>query len=242
VSGSSVFDGTWRPDPQRPGPDLPPEDLLLSDGVYACTGCEPPYRIPADGRDHPVAGSARFDTVAITVLDDATVRRVLRKGGEVVVDAITVIDAAGNSKTETQSIADRPPRPFRFAISSQRTGPRPAGGHALSGRWRIDQMDLVDHQEDTRYRIVDGVLSMADGFGRSFDARLDGTPAPYWGDARYTSVSVRSIDETTIEERDLDGDVTVLLLVWRVDPDRGTMHVRFDDLHGHVMEQDGRRL
>ena len=53
---------------------------------------------------------------------------------------------------------------------------------------------------------------------------------------------MRAIDERTIEESNLDGDAVVQVTRWQIDPDGRTMHVRFDDTHGHVMEQTGHRL
>jgi hypothetical protein len=72
--------------------------------------------------------------------------------------------------------------------------------------------------------------------------RGDGAVAPYLGDSRFTGVSVRRIDERTIEESDLSGDAVVQVTRWQVDPDGRTMHVRFDDTHGHVTEQTGHKL
>jgi hypothetical protein len=73
-------------------------------------------------------------------------------------------------------------------------------------------------------------------------ARLDGTPSDYRGDPRFTSVSVRWLDDRTIEETDRNGNEVVLVMEWRVEADGATMHVRFDDRRGHVMEQYGRKL
>ena len=46
----------------------------------------------------------------------------------------------------------------------------------MSGLWRPVEADLPNHEEDTVYPAVDDALSMRDGFGRSYDAPLDGTP------------------------------------------------------------------
>jgi hypothetical protein len=110
------------------------------------------------------------------------------------------------------------------------------------GAWKVVAMDLLNHDEDTVYRIDGDTLRMTDQLGRSFDAKLDGTEAPYHGDPRFTGVSLQVIDERTIEERNLRDGVIVQATRWRVEPDGRTMHVRFDDLHGHVMEQTGHKL
>jgi hypothetical protein len=104
------------------------------------------------------------------------------------------------------------------------------------------EADLPNHEEDTTYRVVAGVLSMRDGFGRGYDAPLNGMPAPYLGDPRFTTVSVRQVDDWTFEELDRSGDQTVLNTRWRVDPDGRTIHVRFQHATGLVQEQDGQRI
>jgi hypothetical protein len=238
----SVFDGTWRPEAQRPGEDAPVEELLLIDGTYRCTTCQPPYDVPADGRLHRLPGASGSDEVSIRVVDARTVRRVLRRGGDVVVTATTVVSPFGQTKRETQRRLGVHAHGFDFAVTSRRVDPAPAGAHMVSGRWRPVEADLPNHEEDTMFRVVDDVLSMRDGFGRRYDAPLDGTPVPYLGDSRITSVSVQRIDAWTLEEVDRNGDEHVLTARWRADPDGHTMHVRFEHASGLVQEQDGQRI
>jgi hypothetical protein len=216
--------------------------------------------VPADGREHAVEGHPRFDTIAVTVVDDRTVRQLGRRGGAVVFEATTIVAADGQSRTETWTagmqvggvvvpimvpLTDAPPgggRPVMFAMSAARIGTSEAGAHVLSGTWKVFARDLLNHDEDTTYRIADGSLTMSDMLGRSFTARLDGTVAPYHGDPRVTGVSIRVIDERTIEESNLKDDVVVQVMRWHVDRNGTTMRVRFDDTRGHVMEQTGHKL
>ena len=234
--------------------------LSLAGGIYECHSCLPLYRVAADGREHVVAGNPRFDTLAVTVVDDRTVRLVGRRSEATTYESTMVVGADGNAMTETRTAAikvgnvlvpimstlaegtDSRPRPILFAISAVRIGSATAGAHLLSGTWKVVDRDLLDHDEDTTYRIADGSLAMSDRMGRSFTARLDGAVAPYLGDSRFTGVSVRWIDERTIEESDLSGEEVVQVTRWQVDPDGRTMRVRFDDTRGHVMEQTGYKL
>lgn len=238
----SLFDGTWRPDPQRPRPGEPPEELLLSDEFFACLTCDPPYQLPADGRDHALDGHPRLDVLAITVVDERTVRRIGRRAGLTVLESTSVIDTDGSDRVDTRNVVQSNGRLIVLATRWRRVGPPPAGAHLLSGRWSEIETDMVNHDEDTTYRIVDGALEMRDRWGRSFRAPLDGTVAPYVGDARFTGVSVRWLDGRTIEESDHSGDAVVFVAQWHVNEDGDTMHVRFDDTKGHVMEQSGHRL
>ena len=255
----AAFDGTWRPD-YSPGPDEDPDVISLVDGMYECRSCRPPYGAPADGREHDVEGHPCFETVAVTVVDERTVRLVGRRGGVVVFGSTSLVAADGRSRTETWTAAlvidgamgpvtvplSATPGPearqVLFTATSVRVGSPEAGAHLLSGSWKVVARDLLHHDEDTVYRIEDGSLTMTDRLGRSFTARLDGTVAPYRGDPRFDAVSLRVIDDRTIEESNLNGGVLIQVTRWRVDPDGVTMHVRFDDTHGHVMEQTGQRV
>lgn len=257
---TSVFDGTWRPHYEPPGSEQEPEVLSLADGIFECSTCHPPLRMPADGQDHIVEPHPRFETLAVTVVDDRTVRQVGRRRGAVVFESTTVVAADGDTKTEKYSGAMRvggelvpmmsplvaragvATRPVLFGVAARRVGAPTPGAHLLSGAWKVVEIDLIDHDEDTDYRVADGILTMSDRLGRSFRARLDGTVAPYFGDPRFTGVSVRLIDDHTIEESDLSHETVLQVTRWSVDPDGTTMHVRFDDTKGQVMEQTGHKL
>jgi hypothetical protein len=96
--------------------------------------------------------------------------------------------------------------------------------------------------EDTVFKINRDTLAMSDQMGRSFSAKLNGTEAPYNGSNEFTSVSLKMIDDHTIEESDKKGGKVVKISTWSVGPDAKTMHVRFDGTRGHVQEQNGRKV
>jgi hypothetical protein len=87
-----------------------------------------------------------------------------------------------------------------------------------------------------------GALSMSDRMGRSFTAKFDGTAAPYKGSDEFDGVSLKLIDERTIEESDLKNGKVVKISRWALSPDGQTVHARFDDTHGHIQEQDGHKV
>ncbi len=242
LPAQSVFEGTWRPDPQKPGPHEQPDVLELAQGYYECKTCRPPYRVKADGTDQKIEGNPRYDTLAVTVVDAHAIRKTAKKDGHVVMESSVVISADGGTKTETQTVTGIVPKPVEFATRSQRAAPGATGAHVVSGTWQVLEGDLVNHEEDTTYRLVDGKLQMSDLLGRSFLTPLDGTETPYLGDPRFTSVSLKLVDATTLEETDKNGTTAVMVTRWSVGPDGRTMHARFDDMHGHVMEQSGHKL
>ena len=83
---------------------------------------------------------------------------------------------------------------------------------------------------------------MTDRMGRSFEAKLDGTDAPYKGSPEFTSVSIKLINPNTLEESDKNDGKVVKICTWSVDADGKTMHARFDDLHGRIQKQTGHKI
>lgn len=175
-------------------------------------------------------------------MDERTVSKIAKKGGKVVLEAKVSVSADGTTKTDVQTLYDMAPRPIEFTTHSTRVSSGPTGSHAVSGEWRVTDGDLTNHAEDTIFQVSENMLSMSDRMGRSFSAKLDGTDAPYNGSNEFTSVSLKVIDKNTIEESDKKDGKIVKISLWSIQPDGKTMHVRFDDTHGHVQEQDGHRV
>jgi hypothetical protein len=237
----SAFDGTWRPDPQRPS-HREPESALLAQGQYECPSCMPPYKIQADGQDHPIAGNPHYDTLKIAIIDDHTITKAAKKNGKVSMETKVTVAADDAAKTEVQTLNDVAPMPIELTAQYKRIGAAAPGSHRVSGRWQMIEYDVSNHAEDTLFKVNDGALSMSDKMGRSFTAKFDGTPAPYKGSDEFNGVSLKLIDERTLEESDLHDGKVVKISRWTLAADGQTMHARFDDTHGHIQEQDGHRV
>jgi hypothetical protein len=238
----SVFNGTWRPDPQVFSPARQPDVIELVDRVYSCQTCTPPYKIKADGSDQPISGNPRFDTVSVKVIDDRTVLKIAKRGGKTAFETRSVIGADGKTETEVQTMYDMAPRPIELTVHSVRVSAGSTGSHLVSGGWRMTDLDLSNHAEDTIFKVTGDTLSMSDRMGRSFSAKLDGTESPYNGSDEFTSVSLKMIDGNTIEESDKKGGKVVKISRWSIAPDGRTMHVTFDDMQGHVQKQTGHKI
>jgi len=237
----SAFDGTWRPDPERPSHPKS-ETALLANGEYECTTCAPPYTVKADAHEQPLHGNPYFDTISITVVDDHTVMKTGRKNGGVSVDTKVTVSADGAAKTEIQTITGMAPVPIELTSKFSRISSGKPGSHLISGQWQMMEMDVSNHVEDTTFKVSGGALSMIDRMGRSFTARLDGAPAPYKGSDDFNGVSLKLIDERTIEESDLKDGKVVKISRWSIASDGQTIHARFDDTHGHIQDQDGHKV
>ncbi len=238
----SVFNGTWRPDPQVFGPARKPDVAELVDRVYECQSCTPPYRVEADGTDHPIAGNPYYDTLSVTIVDNRTILKIAKRGGMTVVETKSVVSPDGKTKTEVQTMYDMAPRPVELTSHSVRVSAGAPGSHLISGGWRMTDGDVSNHAEDTIFKVTGNTLAMSDRMGRSFSAKLDGTDSPYSGSDEFTSVSLKVIDGTTIEESDKKDGKVVKITRWSIAPDGKTMHVRFDDTRGHVEEQTGHKV
>ena len=70
---------------------------------------------------------------------------------------------------------------------------------------------------------------MSDPTGDSYAARFDGKEYPFKGDPGVTSVSVKKIDETTIEETDQRKGKVIAVSRMTVDPDGKTMKITVED-------------
>lgn len=237
----SAFNGTWRPDPQKPTHEKP-EVVVLTHSEYDCQSCTPPYKVKVDGHDQPVAGDPHFDTLMITVIDDRSIAKTAKRGGTVSVYSKETVAADGASKTEVQTLLGMAPVAIELTAKFSRVSAGPPGTHPVSGTWQMTELDVSNHAEDTTFKVSGGALSMTDPMGRSFTASLDGTRAPYKGSDEFDRVSLKLIDARTLEESDFKGGKLVKISRWALAPDGQTMHARFDDMHGHIQEQDGRKI
>ena len=241
-AAQSAFNGTWRPDPQTFSPTKKPDAIELLNGFYECRSCTPPYKVKADGADQRITGNPYYDMLRVTVIDDHTIQKVAKKGGNVVAETRSTVSADGNTAKDVQTLYFMAPRPIEMTTHSTRVAPRSTGSHSTSGEWRMTDGDVSNHAEDSIFSVSGETFSMSDRMGRSFSAKLDGSDALYKGSDEFDRVSLRKIDDRTIEESDKKAGKVVKITRWTVASDGKTMHVRFDDTKGHVQEQDGHKV
>ena len=167
----SVFNGTWRPDPQVFGANQAPDAAEFADGVYQCKTCEPPYQIKADAGDQPLAGNPYFDTLSIMTIDARTIHRIGKKAGKTVAETKVVVSADGRTKTEVQTLFDMAPRPIEMTTHASRVAAGPAGSHVVSGTWR-----MTDEESDRKGGKVVKISRWSIGpDGKTLHARFDDT-------------------------------------------------------------------
>jgi hypothetical protein len=172
--------------------------LLLAGGEYTCSSCDPPYTVKADGAEHKVAGQAYFDTAQVTVTGPNSAEIVLKQGSKEIVRFSDTVSADGTltSKVTNHMGAET----ATDELTARRVAAAPADSHPLSGSWQ-EQEHVAGDLRPVQYRMT------ADGFqmrwnGQSYDAKFDGKEYPVAGDPGKTTVSLKKIDDATVEETD----------------------------------------
>jgi len=232
ATAQSVFDGTWKIDPNKVDFSKKPNVFLLQNGMYECKTCTPPYSVKADGTDQPVSGHPYYDTVVIKVVSDHEVDETHKKDGKVVATSTTTVSSDGNtmmiSFSDSSNTNGGPPVTGKGEATRVAKGP--AGSNAISGSWRTTKVEgLSDNATVWTYKVSGDEITMTNPTGQTYTAKLDGADAPMKGDPGTTSVSVKMRGKDTLEETDKrDGKV---IGVWKmtVAADGKTAKASYDD-------------
>jgi hypothetical protein len=193
------FDGTWKTNMESLKTTGRPFALLLAAGEYTCSSCNPPYTVKADGAEHKVNGQTYYDTVEVKVTAANSAEIVWKQGSKEVVRFSDTVSA--DSTTLTSKVTNHVgPQTLTDEFTAKRVAAAPADSHPLSGSW-LDQRHVAGDLLPVQYRMT------AEGFqmrwnGRSYDAKFDGKEYPVAGDSGRTTVSLKKIDDATVEETD----------------------------------------
>ncbi len=199
----SPFDGTWRVDLSQTKFSPKPLSFYISQAWYHCTGsCNPSYDIAADGQDHPVSGHA-YDTLSVTIVDPHTISVIAKKGGKSIYEQTRTVSADG--KTLTVKTTEHPmnsDQPVTFVTSGKRSGMASSGVHATSGNWIIQKQSGSDNALLTTYKLNGDEFSMTEPTGETYTAKFDGADYPAKGAYGYDAVSLKKINDHSVEETD----------------------------------------
>jgi hypothetical protein len=211
--------------------------FFLHDGKYECKSCVPPYTIAADGKDQPVGGHPYYDTRAVKVVDDHTIQETAKKDGKVVTTSTMTVAADG--KTATFELSDSSASnaaPVTAKGTMARVAKGPAGSHAVSGSWRTTHYENAsDNGLTFTFKVTGDNVNYSTPTGQAYEAKLDGTEAPYKGDPGTTSVSVKKIGKNTLQETDKLNGKTISIATLTVAADGRSMKIAVKDIpHGRT--------
>ena len=231
AAAQSAFDGTWKIDMNKVEFPKKPDVYVLQNGMYECKTCVPPYKIKADGTDQKVTGHPYYDTVAIKVVNDHQVEETDKKGGKTVGTSSMTVSSDGKTLTfvfsdSSNSNAD----PVTGKGEATRVAAGPAGSHATSGSWRTTKLqNISDNGVVWTYKVSGDEVTMTTPTGQSYTAKVNGPQAPFKGDPGTTSVSLKMIGKSALEETDYRSGKAISVTKYVLAPDGKTMKAMWDD-------------
>lgn len=219
----SRFDGTWQMNMETIQLSAPPEEYLVQDGMYHCFTCGPRVDVKADGNDQRVIGHPYFNTLSVRIVDDHSVEFLHKKDGKPTFRATETVSPDGKTMVEEFSETPATQRVTGHATFT-RVSSGPPGSHALSGSWEMRTIRNMGSGPTTTYQSTKNGLQESAG-NTSFDARFDGKDYPLIGDPAHSTVSLKRIDENTIEETDKQGGKVIRVTRMMVSRDGKSMKV-----------------
>ena len=228
----SPFDGTWKTRLDSYQFSGKPDVYEISNGMYDCKSCAPPYKIKADGTDQPVPDHAYLDQESVKILSASTVQITDKQAGKVTSTLTTTVSADGSKLTSkfTSYVGEKP---FSGSFTEKRVGPAAAGAHALSGSWMQDSMaDMSDVARTVRLESTPNGLKMIWN-GQITDGKFDGKEYPTVGDPGKTMVSLKKVSDTRLEETDRRQGKVFDVIVWTIAADgKSITYEDTDPVHG----------
>lgn len=198
------FDGTWKDDVASVQPSNKPNVRAIVGGVFTCSTCIPPIKIPADGAFHPVTGNPYFDAYSATVVNATTVKTAARKAGKVIGEQTSTL--ADGGKTLTTSFTDRSASngvAVTGTTVEARVAAGPAGSHATSGSWvGTNKNKVSDNGTTYTFTSTGDTVSLKLATGAAYTAKIDGPQAPVTGDPGWTAVTLKRGGPNTLIETD----------------------------------------
>jgi len=114
----------------------------------------------------------------------------------------------------------------------------PSGAHAISGSWLISKrLNRSENALVVVLKLEANTFSFADPTGQGYAAKLDGTETPITGDLSNTMVSVKLIDENTVEETDKRDGKIVEVTRFTVSADGKTLTVFMENKTNGAIKQ-----
>ena len=197
---SSALDGTWKTNLDSMKVTGKPDVYLLADGEYICSSCSPELKVKADGAAHKVTGHAYYDTAMVKVISPTSDEIVLKQGDKEFARITETVSADGATLTGrfTNHVGAKV---VTGEVVEKRVASGPPGSHAVSGSWQQEQLKGNETMRTVQYEMTPEHFVMHWN-GQSYNAKFDGQEYPIVGDPGHTVVTVKRIDDNTVEETD----------------------------------------
>ncbi len=231
ASAQSAFDGTWKINLSDAQFSKKPDVYLLQNDMYECKTCVPPINVKADGQDQKVTGHPYYDSVAIKVVNDHEIEETDKKNGKTVTTSTMTVSPDGNTLMFSfDDSSNTSAQPVTGKGEATRVAKGPAGANAISGSWRTTKFETISNNGLMwTYKVSGDELTMTAPTGQSYTAKLNGSEAPFKGDPGTTSVSVKMMGKSTLEETDYRDGKPITMMKMVLAPDGKTMKIKVDD-------------
>jgi hypothetical protein len=220
----SPCDGTWIIDSNRTQLPQTPVEYLLAKGRFRRADTE----IKADGNDHKVPETGYWDTINVRILDDHTVEIISKKTGKTMFTEVDTVSPDGT--TLTQVVKDTTEaQAVTIETRSKRVAQGSAGSHVISGSWSAYKISRSENGSIIKYRCTADGFSAETPLGERFYARFDGKDNPLEDDPSHTTVSVKLLSPSTVEQTNKRGGKIVGVLRLTVGPDGKTIQATYEN-------------
>ena len=198
---ASPFDGTWKTRTDSMKVTGKADQFQVVDGTYTCGSCVPEVKVKADGNDHAVTGHDYYDTVAVVVLSPSAIQVIQKQKGKQMFSETYTASTDGNTLNgKFQDYSGTQVATGTFTETRRAAGP--PGSHAVSGSWQPgDLTQANDAARTVAYQMTNDHFSMHWN-GQSYNAKFDGKEYPVHNDPGGTVVTVKKVNDNTVEETD----------------------------------------
>ncbi|MEO6113230.1 MAG: hypothetical protein ABIP07_02115 [Sphingomicrobium sp.] len=200
AAAAEGIEGNWKSDLASAQFEDEPNVYLIKGGQYVCSTCNPPLTTPADGKFHAVTDRPYFDSMAVTVVDDRTVKFERKKGDRDVGSSTWTLSPDGNT-LNVDFVDKTAATPVTGKGTSTRVAATPAGAHATSGSWKANPLSsMSDEALIFSYDLDGDTIKNKSGDGTGYEAKIGGPDAPVQGDPSGLVVAVTRPSENTLVE------------------------------------------
>jgi hypothetical protein len=198
---ASPFDGTWKTRTDSMKVTGKADQFQVVDGTYSCGSCVPEVKVKADGNDHAVTGHDYYDTVAVVVLSPSAIQVIQKLKGKQMGSVTYTASTDGNTLNgKFQDYSGTQVATGSFTEARRAAGP--PGSHAVSGSWQPgDLTQANDALRTVAYQMTNDHFSMHWN-GQSYNAKFDGKEYPIQNDPGGTMVTVKKVNDNTVQETD----------------------------------------
>lgn len=174
----SAFNGTWKTDVSSIKSSGEPLVIHLKDGMYESND-HPPIKVKADGADHAVTGHPGYDTVAIEVINDHSIKETEKKDGKVVAEVTVTVSPDGKTANYAYTSYTNTGATSGKGVA-ERVAKGAPGSNAVAGSWKFGHMEAASANGLTAtYKVEGDDINYSDPTGAAYAAKIDGKAVPY---------------------------------------------------------------